>query len=54
MTSTNRALLAAAVVAAVIGFAAGWFARVWTEPTVESRAHDAAETIREKFRKLSH
>lgn len=54
MTATQRALLTAAVVAAIIGFAAGWFARVWTEPTVESKATEAAETIREKFRRLSH
>ena len=50
MTSTSRALLVAAVAAAVIGFAAGWFARVLTEPTPESRAHEAAESVRSKLR----
>ncbi|BDG02156.1 DUF1049 domain-containing protein [Anaeromyxobacter oryzae] len=53
MTPSQRALLAASVAAALIGFAAGWFARVWTEPTVESRAHDAAETLRGKLHELS-
>jgi Tfp pilus assembly protein FimT len=52
MSSTNRALLTAAVVAALIGFAAGWFARVWSEPTVESKMNEAAGSIREKVREL--
>ncbi len=53
MTPSHRNLLAAAVAAALVGFAAGWFARVWTEPTVESRARDAAATIRDRFKELS-
>jgi hypothetical protein len=53
MTSTSRALLVAAVTAAIIGFAAGWFARVLTEPTVESRANEAAESFRSKLRDWS-
>ena len=53
MTSRDRTILLAAVTAAVLGFAAGWFARVWTEPTLESRAHDAAERVRDRFRELA-
>ncbi len=52
MTSTARRLLVAVVVAAVLGFAVGWYARVWSEPTVESRMHDAAEKLNQKAREI--
>lgn len=54
MTPSQRTLLVAAVVAALIGFAAGWFARVWTEPTVQSSTTDTERALREKVRGLSH
>ncbi len=49
-----RTLVIAIVVAAVLGFAAGWYARVCAEPTLESRAHEAAETVRGRVRDLVH
>ncbi len=53
MTATGRALLVAAAVAAALGFAAGWFARVWSEPTVESRLEDAGKDLRRSIQDLT-
>ena len=50
MKATHRTLLVAAIAAAVIGFTTGWFARVWTEPTVEDKAVRATDSIRDRFR----
>jgi hypothetical protein len=52
MRPGERRLLAAVVIAAAIGFAAGWFMRVWTQPTVEDRMRDAAHQIQESFRRF--
>jgi hypothetical protein len=49
---TQRTLLVAVIVSAVIGFTAGWFARIWSEPTVESRMRSATEELQERARKL--
>jgi hypothetical protein len=38
----------------MLGFVAGWFARVWYQPSPETRARDAAEQIRERVRDLTH
>jgi hypothetical protein len=50
VTVQQRTLLVAIVVAALVGFASGWYARLHVEPTIESRMHDAAESVREKVR----
>ncbi len=52
MRSRERRLLVAVVIAAGLGFAAGWFTRVWTQPTMEDRMRDAAHEIEESFRRL--
>lgn len=54
MRRWRRRLLWAIVIAGAVGFAAGWFARVWTTPTVEDRMRDAAHRIQERARSLSH
>jgi hypothetical protein len=46
MRDTGRTLLFAVVVAAVLGFAAGWFARARLYPTPRERAERAAEEFR--------
>jgi hypothetical protein len=51
-TSRSRAILFAAAVAALLGFAAGWLARTWTWPTAEDRARETAEELRERIRSL--
>ncbi len=52
--TTVRMLIVAVVAAAILGFAAGWWGRIWTEPTPESRAHDAAEQIKERVHQMTH
>ncbi len=52
MSSRERRLVVAVVIAAALGFTAGWFLRVWTEPTVEDRMRDAAHQIQESFRRF--
>ncbi len=52
MRPRERRLLMAVVIAAALGFATGWFLRVWTEPTVEDRMRDAAHQIQESFRRM--
>jgi hypothetical protein len=54
MHPRRRALVWAMVIAAAFGFGAGWFARVWSEKTPESRMREAAETIRERVRAFTH
>ncbi len=54
MTSASRNLLLTALLSAGIGFAAGWFARMKSEPpTLESRTRDAADALREKLHELT-
>lgn len=48
----TRAILFAATIAALLGFAAGWVVRTWTWPTPEERAREAAEELRERIRSL--
>jgi ABC-type transporter Mla subunit MlaD len=52
--AVRRPLLVAVLVAAAIGFAVGWFARIWSEPTFEDRMRDAAHKIQERARELAH
>ncbi len=42
-----RALVAAAIVAAIVGFGVGWVVRVWLDRTPESAAQEASKTVRE-------
>lgn len=49
----RRTLVWALLAAALAGFAFGWYARIWSEPSPESRAHDAAEKIRDRVRQLT-
>ncbi len=51
--TTQRTLVIAVLVAAVLGFAGGWFARVWSEPTIEDRVHDAAKGAQERLREFT-
>ncbi len=53
MSDTRRTLLIAAAVAAALGFAAGWFARVWSEPTMESRLENAGKDLRRSIQDLT-
>ncbi len=53
MTPAQRTVLVAVVTAAVLGFAGGWFARTWSEPTVEDRAHEAVKGARERLREFA-
>jgi hypothetical protein len=50
----QRTLVWALVIAIVIGFAFGWFARLWSESTPESRIRDVAGGIRERVREFTH
>ncbi len=52
---SRRASLVALLVAAAIGFALGWWGRNWkTPPSPESKAHEAAEQIKERVRDVTH
>jgi hypothetical protein len=53
MEPRRRALLWAMLVAAGLGFAAGWVARIFWEPTPESRARDTYERMRDRVRELT-
>jgi len=44
----RRTILWALLAAVAIGIAFGWFARLWLEPSPESRARDAVERMRER------
>ncbi len=46
----RRFLLWAVVVAILFGFALGWYARIWTTPTPEERAHEQQERLKERAR----
>ena len=54
MDRTQRNLLVAVVVAAVLGFAAGWLARTWSEPTIEERAHDTVRGAEKRLHDFLH
>ncbi len=49
----RRALILAVLAALVLGLLFGWFGRIWTEPSPESRARDMVERIRERVRELT-
>jgi hypothetical protein len=46
-------LLVAVLLAAVVGFAAGWFVRAREAPTPEERAHQAAEHLKKSLEALT-
>ncbi len=51
---SRRVLLWAIAVAAALGFAFGWYARIWYAPSPESRARQKAEELRERVHELTH
>jgi hypothetical protein len=53
MDPRARALVWAVVVAAALGFGAGWLARVFWEPSPESRARDAYDDLRDRVRRYT-
>ncbi len=54
MTPAQRTVLVAVVTAAVLGFAGGWFARTWSQPSLEDRAHETVEGARQRLRSFAH
>jgi hypothetical protein len=48
MRYERRLLLVAVVVAALLGFAAGWLVRHARQPSLEQRAKEAAEELRHR------
>ena len=46
----RRATVIATIVAALLGLLLGWLARLWLQPTAESRARDRMGEIRERAR----
>jgi hypothetical protein len=54
MGPRRRALAWAIVIAVALGFAAGWFARVLSGSSPESRVREAAEGIRKRVRAFTH
>lgn len=50
----RRVLLWAIVIAALVGAVVGWYARVWTQDSPESRVRDATEDLRRRVRDLTH
>ncbi len=46
----RRFLFWAVVVAILLGFALGWYARIWTTPTTEERIREEAEKIEGRVR----
>ncbi len=53
-SGSRRVFYLALLVALALGFAAGWYARIWTEPTPEAKARDAAEQIKSRVHELTH
>jgi acyl-CoA synthetase (AMP-forming)/AMP-acid ligase II len=49
----SRAVVFAAALAALLGFAAGWVARTLTWPTAEDRAEATARELRDRIRSLA-
>jgi hypothetical protein len=43
----------AVLAAVVLGALAGWFARMWTTPSPESRARDTMGELRERVREYT-
>jgi hypothetical protein len=48
----RRRMLWAVVAAVALGFAFGWFARIWATPTPESRAHHLLDHMRDRAREI--
>jgi len=54
MPRSFSTLLALVILAALVGFCAGWLVRSRTDSSIEARAHRAAEHIRDAARDLTH
>jgi hypothetical protein len=52
VANPGRTLLVAVVLAAVLAFAAGWFARAALRPTAQDRLDRAGEDLRRGLRDL--
>ncbi len=50
---SRRALLLALAIAAVVGFALGWMARGAAPRTLEERARETYQDIRERLQRLA-
>ncbi len=53
MKAERAVLLLSLVIAAIIGFGLGWWLRDSSTDSVESRAHHAAQHMREAIRSLT-
>ncbi len=53
-TSEGRRVVILILLAAIVlGFVLGWFARVFVEPSLESRSREAVEELRTRARELT-
>ena len=52
--SRRSTLVRAAILAAIVGFAAGWLVRVWLDRTAESAATETSERVRERVLEKTH
>lgn len=52
--SSRRLLVFTILVAVAIGFALGWFGRIWSQPSPEERARQQMEELKERARSLTH
>ena len=50
----KRWILWAVLAALALGALFGWYARIWVDPTPESRLRDVADGIRDRVRQLTH
>jgi hypothetical protein len=48
LDARRRAFVVAAIVAAIVGFGAGWVVRTWLDRTPESAAGEARVKVRER------
>jgi hypothetical protein len=50
----RRALVAGAIVAAILGFGAGWLVRAFGDRSPEQRARETVDDLRERAREAAH
>ncbi len=53
MKAVRAVFVLSLVIAAIVGLGLGWWLRGATDESVESRAHRAAQHMREAFRSLT-
>ncbi len=46
----RRVVVLAILIAALLGFVGGWFARLWARPSMEDRMQETLDGIRERVR----